>query len=52
MALPVAALITAIAKNAGRTYAVVGEEMALESAGSPASEADPENPPRWQFWRK
>ncbi len=52
MALPVAALITAIVKNAGRTYAVVVEEMALEAAESPAAEDEPATAPRWQFWRK
>jgi len=41
MALPVAALITAIVKNAGRTYTVVIEEPTVPDAHS-----------RWQFWRK
>ena len=53
MALPVAALITAIAKNAGRTYAVVVEEMALERAAEAEPlEAEDDDHPGWQFWRK
>ena len=52
MALPVAALITAIAKNAGRTYAVVVEEMALERAAESEPEAEDDDHPGWQFWRK
>jgi predicted PurR-regulated permease PerM len=56
MSLPIAALITAIAKNAGRTYAVVVEEMALERvAQEEAGEAhagEPDAHPRWQVWRR
>ena len=52
MALPIAALVTAIAKNAGRTYAVVVEEMALERAAEPDEEPETDDHPGWQFWRK
>jgi len=54
MALPIAALITAIVKNAGRTYAVVVEEIALERASEADSETEtePDDYPAWQFWRK
>ena len=52
MALPIAALVTAIAKNAGRTYAVVVEEMALERAAEPDEEPEADDHPGWQFWRK
>ena len=53
MALPVAALITAIVKNAGRTYAVVVEEMALEREVEAEADAVAEDDhPGWQFWRK
>ena len=52
MALPIAALVTAIAKNAGRTYAVVVEEMALERAAEPDEEPEGDDHPGWQFWRK
>ena len=52
MALPIAALVTAIAKNAGRTYAVVVEEMALERAAEPDAEPETDDHPGWQFWRK
>jgi predicted PurR-regulated permease PerM len=53
MALPVAALITAVAKNAGKTYAVVVEDLdGPDLGGEATAPADPKEPPRWQFWRK
>jgi predicted PurR-regulated permease PerM len=52
MALPVAALVTAISKNAGKTYAVVVED--LDGPELAISDHDDESTahPRWQFWRK
>jgi len=54
MALPVAALITAVAKNAGKTYAVVVEDLDGPefSVGGPEEVPEPRKHPRWQFWRK
>jgi predicted PurR-regulated permease PerM len=54
MALPVAALITAIAKNAGRTYAVVVDDLDGPDLGSGEEDepAEPQGHPRWQFWRR
>lgn len=52
MALPVAALITAVAKNAGRTYAVVIEDLDGPELGSGDERpSQPRDHPRWQFWR-
>lgn len=52
MALPVAALITAIAKNAGRTYAVVVEDLDGPELTDPKQRTDAKQHSRWQFWRK
>jgi hypothetical protein len=53
MALPVAALVTAVVKNAGKTYTVVvddldGPELSL---GSDEPTRTREHP-RWQVWRR
>jgi len=55
MALPVAALITAIVKNAGKTYTVVvedldGPELALGDQDDEHTKARAH--PRWQVWRR
>ena len=63
MALPIAALITAVVKNAGRTYAVVVEDLEGPAMRDDVSdrfdprrarlnhpEAQPS--PRWQFWKR
>lgn len=53
MALPVAALITAVAKNAGKTYAVVVEDLDGPDLGGASPEStEPKQPARWQFWRR
>ena len=53
MALPVAALVTAVVKNAGKTYTVVvddldGPELSLGSD----EPTQPREHPRWQVWRR
>ncbi|MGC4174498.1 AI-2E family transporter [Demequina sp.] len=53
MALPIAALITAVVKNAGRTYAVVIEDLdGPELGDGHDADVDVREHARWQFWRK
>lgn len=52
MALPVAALITAVAKNAGRTYALVVDDLDGPELKSPGQRSESREHSRWQFWRK
>lgn len=57
MALPVAALVTAVIKNTGRTYAVI-DELPEPEAGEPDAEGETVEPSppslgrRLQFWRR
>ncbi|WP_084075118.1 AI-2E family transporter [Demequina sp. NBRC 110052] len=57
MALPIAALITAVVKNTGRTYAII-DELPEPEAGEPDAEGEilePSRPSlgrRLQFWRR
>jgi predicted PurR-regulated permease PerM len=53
MALPVAALVTAIIKNAGKTYTVIVEDLdGPELTIGEDTPAAPREHARWQFWRK
>jgi len=53
MALPVAALITAIVKNAGKTYTVVVEDLdGPELSLGTDQRTAPRAHPRWQVWRR
>ena len=52
MALPVAALITAIVKNTGRTYAVVEADLDGPVLHPENGDHSHRDHPRWQFWRK
>jgi predicted PurR-regulated permease PerM len=53
MALPVAALVTAIIKNAGKTYTVVVEDLdGPELSLGSDDDKSPRDHPRWQVWRR
>jgi len=53
MALPVAALVTAIIKNAGKTYTVVVEDLDGPELSIGSDEEKPQRDhPRWQVWRR